>query len=120
MCIRDRVRGAEGLFGSVGVGDKLVGEVLFLLGQLAGEGAFVVDAFDLHIPEMQFIPDADDAQQDVSLFLVAGLHEAGQIKGQRLDKSIQQLLAAAAAGGVGDGEAAVLALALYDLSLIHI
>ena len=110
----DEVGGAERLFGSIGVGDKLVGKVLFLLGQLAGEGALVVDAFDLHIPEMQFIPDADDTQQDVSLFLVAGLHEAGQIEGQRLDKSIQQLLAAAAAGGVGDSEAAVLALALHD------
>ena len=61
LLLADEVGGAEGLFGSVGVGDELVGEVLFLLGQLAGEGALVVDALDLHVPEMQLISDADDA-----------------------------------------------------------
>ncbi len=48
-----------------------------------------------------------------AFFLVGCFHEAGQIEGQRLDKSVQQLLAAAAAGGVGDGQTGILALALH-------
>ena len=63
---------------------------------------------------MQLGPNADDAQQDVSLFLVAGVHEAGQVEGQRLHKGVEQLLAAAAARGVGDGQAGVFALALHN------
>ena len=62
---------------------------------------------------MQLGPNADDAQQDVSLFLVAGVHEAGQVEGQRLHKGVEQLLAAAAARGVGDGQAGIFALALH-------
>ena len=63
---------------------------------------------------MQLGADADDAQQDISLFLVGSIHEAGQIEGKRFHERIEQLLAAAPAGGVGDGQAGVLALALHD------
>ena len=88
--------------------------MLFLGGQLTGEGALVVQALDLQIPGVQLGPNADDAQQDVSFFLVAGVHEAGQVEGQRLHKGVEQLLAAAPAGGIGDGQAGVFALALHD------
>ena len=88
--------------------------MLFLGGQLAGEGALVVQALDLQIFDLQLGPHADDAQQDVGFFLVGGFHEAGQIEGQRLHERIEQLLAAAPPGRVGDGQAGVLALALHD------
>ena len=88
--------------------------MFFLLGQLAGEGALVIERFDLQVAGVQFRADADDLEQDVCLFAVGCLHEAGQVKGQRFDKGIEQLLAAAPPGGVGDGQSAVLALALHD------
>ena len=88
--------------------------MLFLLGQLAGEGALVVQRLDLHVPDVQLGADADDAQQDVRFLLVGCFHEAGQVKGQRLDKGIEQLLAAAPPCGVGNGQGAVFALALHD------
>ena len=62
---------------------------------------------------MEFGADADDPQQDVRFLLVGCFHEAGQIQRQRLDEGVEQLLAAAASGGVGDGQGAVLALALH-------
>ena len=114
LLLADEVGRTDRLIRSFRVGDQPFGKVLFLGGQLTGEGALVVQALDLQIPGVQLGPNADDAQQDVSLFLVAGVHEAGQVEGQRLHKGVEQLLAAAAARGVGDGQAGVLALALYD------
>ena len=87
--------------------------MLFLRGQLAGEGALVVQGLDLKIPGVEFGADADDPEQDVGFLLVGCFHEAGQIQRQRLDEGVEQLLAAAASGGVGDGQGAVLALALH-------
>ena len=113
LLLTDEVGGADRLLRCVRVGDQLLGKVLFLRGQLAGEGALVVQGLDLKIPGVEFGADADDPQQDVRLFLVGRFHEAGQIQRQRLDKGVEQLLAAAASGGVGDGQGAVLALALH-------
>ena len=87
--------------------------MLFLRGQLAGEGALVVQGLDLKIPGVQLGADADDPEQDIRLFLVGGFHEAGQVQRQRLHKGVQQLLAAAPPGGVSDGQAGILALALH-------
>ena len=114
LLLADEVGGADRFFRGIGVGDQLLGKVLFLLGQLAGEGALVVQRLDLQIPDVQLGADADDAQQDVSFLLVGCFHEAGQVKGQRLDKGVEQLLAAAPSGGVGNGQAGVFALALHD------
>ena len=88
--------------------------MLFLLGQLAGEGSLVVQGLDLHVLDVQFRTHADDAEQDIRFLLVGCLHKAGQVKGQRLDKGVEQLLAAAPSGGVGNGQGAVFALALHD------
>ena len=113
LLLADELGGAHRLVRGFRVRDQFLGKVLFLGGQLTGEGALVVQALDLQIPGVQLGPNADDAQQDVSLFLVAGVHEAGQIEGQRLHKGVEQLLAAAAARGVGDGQAGIFALALH-------
>ena len=113
LLLADELGGAHRLVRGFRVGDHFLGKVLFLGGQLTGEGALVVQALDLQIPGVQLGPNADDAQQDVSLFLVAGVHEAGQVEGQRLHKGVEQLLAAAAARGVGDGQAGIFALALH-------
>ena len=113
LLLADEVGGADRLLRGIGVGDQLLGKVLFLRGQLAGEGALVVQGLDLKIPGVQFGADADDPQQDVGFLLVGCFHEAGQIQRQRLDEGVEQLLAAAASGGVGDGQGAVLALALH-------
>nr|DAK66667.1 MAG TPA: hypothetical protein [Caudoviricetes sp.] len=113
LLLTDEVGRADRLVRGFRVGDELIGKVLFLGGQLTGEGALVVQALDLQIPGVQLGPDADDAQQDVGLFLVAGVHEAGQVQRQRFHKGVEQLLTAAPPGGVGDGQAGVLALALH-------
>ena len=113
LLLADEVGSADRLVRGFRVGDQLIGKVLFLLGQLAGEGSLVVQGLDLHVLDVQFRAHADDAQQDVGLFLVAGVHEAGQVEGQRLHKGVEQLLAAAAARGVGDGQAGIFALALH-------
>ena len=113
LLLADELGGAHRLVRGFRVGDHFLGKVLFLGGQLTGEGALVVQALDLHVLDVQFRAHADDAQQDVSLFLVAGVHEAGQVEGQRLHKGVEQLLAAAAARGVGDGQAGIFALALH-------
>ena len=113
LLLADEVGGADRFFRGIGVGNQLLGKVLFLLGQLAGEGALVVQRLDLQIPDVQLGADADDAEQDVRFLLVGCFHEAGQVKGQRLDKGIEQLLAAAPPGGVGNGQGAVFALALH-------
>ena len=113
LLLADEVGGADRLLRRIRVGDQLLGKVLFLRGQLAGEGALVVQGLDLKIPGVEFGADADDPQQDVRLFLVGCFHEAGQIQRQRLDEGVEQLLAAAASSGVGDGQGAVLALALH-------
>ena len=114
LLLVDEVGGADRFLRGFRVVDQLLGKVLFLLGQLAGEGALVIQGLDLQIPDVQLGADADDAQQDVRFLLVGCFHEAGQIKGQRLDKGIEQLLAAAPPGGVGNGQGAVFALALHD------
>ena len=113
LLLADEVGGADRFFRGIGVGNQLLGKVLFLLGQLAGEGALVVQGLDLQIPDVQLAADADDAEQDVRFLLVGCLHKAGQVKGQRLDKGVEQLLAAAPPGGVGNGQGAVFALALH-------
>ena len=77
LLLADELGGAHRLVRGFRVGDHFLGKVLFLGGQLTGEGALVVQALDLQIPGVQLGPNADDAQQDVGLFLVAGVHEAG-------------------------------------------
>ena len=113
LLLTDEVGRADRFVRGFRVGDQFLGKVLFLGSQLAGEGALVVQAFDLQIFDLQLRPHADDAQQDVGLFLVRCFHEAGQVEGQRLHKGVEQLLAAAAARGVGDGQAGIFALALH-------
>ena len=87
--------------------------MLFLRGQLAGEGALVVQGLDLKIPGVEFGADADDPEQDVGFLLVGCFHEAGQIQRQRLHKGVQQLLPAAPPGGVSDGQTGIFALAFH-------
>ena len=87
--------------------------MLFLLGQLAGEGALVVQGLDLHVTGVQLGADADDPEQDVCFLLVGCFHEAGQVQCQRLHKGVQQLLPAAPPGGVSDGQTGILALAFH-------
>ena len=113
LLLADEVGRADRLFRGIRVGDQLLGKVLFLRGQLAGEGALVVQGLDLKIPGVEFGADADDPQQDVGFLLVGCFHEAGQIQRQRLDEGVEQLLAAASPGRIGDGQTGILALAFH-------
>ena len=113
LLLADEVGGADRLLRCIRVGDQLFGKVLFLRGQLAGEGALVVQGLDLKIPGVEFGADADDPQQDVGFLLVGCFHEAGQIQRQRLHKGVQQLLPAAPPGGVSDGQTGIFALAFH-------
>ena len=114
LLLLDQLNGTNGFGRGVRVFGQLFGGVAFLGADLADHGAAVVQGFDLPVQAGQSIPHTDDVQQGVGLVFIAGLHKAGQVQRQRLHKSVQQLLAAALAGGVGDGQAAVLALALDD------
>ena len=113
LLLADEVGRADRLLRCIRVGDQLFGKVLFLRGQLAGEGALVVQGLDLHVTGVQLSADADDPEQDVRLFLVGGFHEAGQVQCQRLHKGVEQLLPAAPPGGVSDGQTGIFALAFH-------
>ena len=113
LLLADEVGRADRLFRCIRVGDQLLGKVLFLCGQLAGEGALVVQGLDLHVTGVQLSADADDPQQDIGLFLVGGFHEAGQVQRQRLHKGVEQLLPATPPGGVSDGQTGIFALAFH-------
>ena len=81
LLLADEVGRAHRFVRRFRVGNEFLGKVFFLLGQLTGEGSFVVQGLDLHVTGVQFSTDADDPQQDVRLFFVGGVHEAGQVEG---------------------------------------
>ena len=70
LLLVDEVGGADRFLRGFRVVDQLLGKVLFLLGQLAGEGALVIQGLDLQIPDVQLGADADDPEQDVCFLLV--------------------------------------------------
>ena len=113
LLLLDQLNGTDRFGRGVRVFGQLFGGVAFLGADLADHGAAIVQGFDLPVQAGQSIPHTDDVQQGVGLVFIAGLHKAGQVQRQRLHKSVQQLLAAALAGGVRHGQAAVFALALH-------
>ena len=110
----DQLHRADRLGRGVGVFLHLLGVGPFLGGDLADGGALVVQRLDFPVQLRQLVPHADDLEQRVGLVPVAGVEEARQIQRQLLDKFVEQRLPGPLSGGVGDGQCAVLALALDD------
>ena len=109
----DKLQRADRLGGGLGVTQHFFGVGFFLLGDLPNGRALVVQSLDALVEHGQLLPHPDDLQQGVGLVAVAGIHKAGQVQRQYLDELVQQLLAGAATGGVGDGQGAVFAPALH-------
>ena len=106
----DQLRSAHRFVRRLRVFEHFLRKGLLLPGDLADGGAPVKDRFDLPVQSGQTVPHADDLQKRVSLLLIAGRHEAGQVQRQLLHELVEQLLTSLVARGVGNSEGAVLAL----------